>query len=141
MQTETARIAGRFFAKSLKEPTNLQRLDRIRLQSLLALHNGETDLLSFLEALEALALDRAEMHEHVFAVLPADEAESLGVVEPLHCTVFAASHCITPNHGSLRCRIGAGPILDGHRRRLVGDRKRYESTARTRILFASRRPR
>jgi hypothetical protein len=28
------------------------------------------------------------MHEHVFTVLTADEAKSLGVVEPLHCSLF-----------------------------------------------------
>ncbi len=46
------------------------RLHRIGLQAFLALHDGEGDLLAFLEALEALGLDGAEMHEHVFMDLP-----------------------------------------------------------------------
>ncbi|CEE64199.1 hypothetical protein XAC2852_270027 [Xanthomonas citri pv. citri] len=61
----------------------------IGLQALLALHDREADLLTFLETLEALDLDRAEMHEDVFAIFAADESKAFGVVEPLHDTIFA----------------------------------------------------
>src|SRR5262245_46162513 len=43
----------------------LHRLDGVGLQALLALDDGERNLLAFLQALEALGLDRAEVHEHV----------------------------------------------------------------------------
>ena len=58
----------------------------VGLQTLLALHNLEAHLLAFLQALEAITRDRAEMHEHVRAVVAADEAEALGIVEPLDGT-------------------------------------------------------
>jgi hypothetical protein len=31
------------------------------------------------------------VHEHVFAVLPADESVTLGIIEPLNRTLF---HCV-----------------------------------------------
>jgi len=65
---------------------------RVSLQAFLALHDGETDLLTFLEALETLALDGAEMYEYILPILAADEAEALGVVEPFDGTVFAICH-------------------------------------------------
>src|SRR5690606_5989517 len=58
-------------------------LDFFSLQALLALRDLEGDLLAFLERLEAAALDRAEMDEQVVAALRGDEAEALGIVEPL----------------------------------------------------------
>ena len=64
----------------------------VGLQTLLALHNLEGDLLAFLQALEAIALDRAEMHENVRAIVTADEAETLGVVEPLDGTDLTIRH-------------------------------------------------
>src|SRR5690348_13457440 len=72
------------------------RGDFFSLQALLALHNLERHLLAFLQALEARAGDGTKMHEHVGAVLTADEAEPLGVVEPLDGT------CFTIRHDSLR---------------------------------------
>src|SRR3546814_10024504 len=61
------------------QPT-LQRLYRIGLQALLALHDGEANLLAFRQALEALGPDRAEMDEDILAILAADESEALGIV-------------------------------------------------------------
>ena len=66
---------------------------RIGLQAFLALDHGKADLLAFLEALETLALDGAEVHKHILAIFAADEAETLGVIEPLYGTVFAICHC------------------------------------------------
>ena len=58
-------------------------LHRVGLQALLALDDGEADPLAFLQALETLHLDGAEVDEHVLAIFTADESESLGIVEPL----------------------------------------------------------
>src|SRR4051794_35502354 len=52
------------------------------LQPLRATRHFEFDLSAFGERLETLALDRAEVDEHVFAGFSRDEAESLRVVEP-----------------------------------------------------------
>src|SRR5690606_26865751 len=60
------------------------RLDRVSLQAFLSLDDGEGNLLAFLQALEALNLDGAEVHEHILAVFTADEAKTLGIIEPLH---------------------------------------------------------
>ncbi len=65
--------------------------DVLSLKALGTLYNIERDRLAFLQALEALALDCREMHEHVFAIRPAQKAESLGVVKPLHCSLFHES--------------------------------------------------
>src|SRR5690606_5777749 len=44
---------------------------------------------AFLQAAEAFGRDRRIVHEHVgAAVFGSDEAETLGVVEPLHCAVL-----------------------------------------------------
>src|SRR5688572_29686302 len=85
------REAGFFLARDARQ---LHRLDLVRLQPLLSLHDDEGHLLAFLQALEALALDRAEMHEHVIAILAADEAEALGIVEPFHGPGFAVRHTV-----------------------------------------------
>jgi hypothetical protein len=57
---------------------------------LLALGAGgdvEVDALTFGEGLETLALDRGKMGEEIIAAaLRGDEAEALGIVEPLHGT-------------------------------------------------------
>ena len=47
------------------------------------LHSG-----AFIQAAITLRLDRREMHEDVFSVLPLDEAVAFGCVKPLHCTFF-----------------------------------------------------
>ena len=46
----------------------------------------EDDGLALVEGLEALALDLAEVHEDVVAVLTRDEAVALVRIEPLHST-------------------------------------------------------
>ena len=53
-------------------------------RALLSLDRLELDLLAFFERLEAAHLDRGVMREQIFAALGGgDEAEALGVVEPL----------------------------------------------------------
>src|SRR5690606_12129743 len=64
------------------------------------------DALAFLQAAESLRIDRRIVHEHVgAAVLGRDEAETLGVVEPLHGAVL---------------HIAADLVLDGMRAWRVG---------------------
>src|SRR5436305_14730929 len=54
-------------------------------RALRTLHDVELDAVALGKALEAGALDRRVVHEAVLAtVLRSDEAEALGVVEPLH---------------------------------------------------------
>ena len=48
----------------------------------------ELHCLALLQALEAARLNRREMHENIFAGLPADKAVALGVIEPLNCSLF-----------------------------------------------------
>src|SRR3954447_9459908 len=65
------------------------------LQPLRATRHFEFDLSAFGERLETLALDRAEVDEHVFAGFSRDEAESLRVVEPLDGT-GCLHGCLSP---------------------------------------------
>src|SRR4249919_1857911 len=89
--------AGFSVLRSLaRRPAQLHSLDFVRLQALLALHDLERDLLAFLQRLEAAALDRAEMHEQVRAALRGDEAEALGIVEPLYGSSLTIRHFVTP---------------------------------------------
>jgi hypothetical protein len=51
---------------------------------------GDTELngLTLLQALKTARLNRREMYKNVFAILTADEAVALGIVKPLHCSLF-----------------------------------------------------
>src|SRR5688500_11479794 len=82
---------GRVF-RFTAEAAGLHRLHFVGLQALLALHDLERDLLAFLQRLEAGALDGTEVHEQVRAGLRGDEAEALGVVEPLDGTGLTIGH-------------------------------------------------
>jgi putative heme iron utilization protein len=66
----------------------LDSLDVLRLPALGAFGHVELHGLAFLQAAEATSLNRGEMHENVFAILTADKAIALGVVKPLHCSLF-----------------------------------------------------
>src|SRR5438552_4628545 len=57
------------------------------LEALGASGHLELDPVTLGEALEALSLDGAEVHENVLATLLSDESEALRVVEPLHCSL------------------------------------------------------
>src|SRR5712692_8820096 len=57
------------------------------LKALGAARDVELHLIAFREALEPLGGDRAEVHEHVLAVLLRDDPEPLRVVEPLHSSL------------------------------------------------------
>src|SRR3954452_2806714 len=61
------------------------------LGSFLALHNLELYRVALLQALVAVARNRAVMDEHVRAIIASDEPVSFGVIEPLHSS-FQAIH-------------------------------------------------
>jgi hypothetical protein len=67
---------------------DLENLDVLGLPALLALYHAKLDLLAFLQAAKTARLDSREVHKHIFAVLPADEPVTLGIVEPLNRTLF-----------------------------------------------------
>src|SRR5690606_13579747 len=93
-----------------RTPGELHRLHFVGLQALLALHDLEGDLLAFLQGLEAGALDRAEVDENVRAAFRGDEAEALGVVEPLDGAGLTIRHVVTPletvGHGNATGQTG-----------------------------------
>ena len=71
----------------------LQNLYVFCLEAFGPLNDVELDCLAFLKAPETIRLNCRKVHEDVFAVLAADESKSLGVVKPLHCSLF---HCVVP---------------------------------------------
>src|SRR6185312_6630837 len=91
---EKARHAAGFFLQ--REAAGSGLLHFLGLQALRALGDHEGDTLAFLQRLEAVALDRAEMHEQVFTAFRRDEAEALGIVEPLDRTALTFRHDTYP---------------------------------------------
>ena len=67
---------------------SLERLNILSLPSFGTLGHIELDSLAFLKALETAGLDRREMHKNIFAILTADKAVTLGIIKPLHCSLF-----------------------------------------------------
>src|SRR6267378_2740492 len=59
-----------------------------RLRTFGTLGDLERDLVSFLQAPESVAHDRAVVHEHIGTALALDEPEPLRLVEPLHSACF-----------------------------------------------------
>src|SRR5215469_9984048 len=59
----------------------LERPDVLGLQTLGALRHLKLYALPFLQAAEAVGLDRREMHEDILATLAADESVTLGIVK------------------------------------------------------------
>ena len=70
--------------------TELQLLDVRRLGAFAALGDLEGNLLAFVKSLEALALDRAEVHKDIVTLVGGDESVTL-------C-------CVKPFDSSLRCQ-------------------------------------
>src|SRR5215213_5527013 len=64
------------------------------LQAFRATHDLELDCGALGEGAETATLDGREMDEHVVTILARDEAEALGVVEPLHITL-CSHRCIS----------------------------------------------
>src|ERR1035438_9398365 len=66
----------------------LSRCDVGRLQTLGALRHFELHPGAFIQGAISLRLDRREVNEDVFSVLPLDKAVAFGRVKPLHCSFF-----------------------------------------------------
>ena len=66
----------------------LERLYVGSLPALGPLHYVELHGLTLLQTLETAGADRRVMHENIFAVLARNEAETLRVIEPLHCPLL-----------------------------------------------------
>jgi hypothetical protein len=99
------------------------------LRTFLSLNNFEFNVIALLEALVSLRLDGTVVDEHIRAVIPADKAEALCVIEPFHFT-FNSRH--VPYSGrSLVGTAVCGPVdqfsllgfatLLGNRRSKTGD--------------------
>ena len=73
---------------SLDWPCWLERLNVFCLPALGSLDDIELNGLTFLQAAEAAGLNCRVVNENVLAVLAADEAITLRVIEPLHCSLF-----------------------------------------------------
>jgi len=70
---------------------NLQWNHILRLWAFLAISDVELNLLTIGQSFEAIALDGAEMNEHIGAIFTLDKAESLGFVKPFNST-FCLRH-------------------------------------------------
>jgi hypothetical protein len=66
----------------------LEKLHVLSLPALWSLGYVELNGLTFLQRAEAIALNRGEVDEDILAVRPAEKSEALGVVKPLHCSLF-----------------------------------------------------
>jgi len=77
------------------------------LRAFLSLNNFEFNVIALLEAFVSLRLDGTIVDEHIRAVIPADKAEALCVIEPFHFT-FDSRH--VPYSGlSLGTQANCGP--------------------------------
>src|SRR5579864_4975203 len=78
------------------------------LRAFLSLNNFEFNVIALLEAFVSLRLDGTVVDEHIRAVIPADKAEALCVIEPFHFT-FNSRH--VPYSGrSLAGTAVCGPV-------------------------------
>jgi hypothetical protein len=75
---------GRFFCFRVRYA--LQGFYVLRSRAFLALFDIETHALTLMERLKTAGLDSAEMNENIAALIFFDEAETLLLVEPLHCS-------------------------------------------------------
>ena len=62
----------------------LERNNVLRLGAFLAISNGELDLLAVGKRFKAIALNRAEVNEHIGAIFALNETEALALVKPLN---------------------------------------------------------
>src|SRR5258707_13868641 len=88
-----------------KEVSTLKRLNVGCLPALRPLNHIELHSLTLLEALEAARGDCGVMCENVFAALTADEAKPLGILKPLHCSLF---HRVFLGSHLLPCSVKLG---------------------------------
>jgi hypothetical protein len=78
------------------------------LRAFLSLNNFEFNVIALLEALVSLRLDGTVVDEHIRAVIPADKAEALCVIEPFN---FAFNSRHVPYSGAViwEARSNCGP--------------------------------
>src|SRR3974390_1771826 len=81
------------------------------LRSLLTINDFELHCVAFLQALVALGNQGAIVHKHVRSVLPADEAESLRIVEPLYGSFQFHLTCLREADDPMAYGMGAVSIL------------------------------
>ena len=62
----------------------LQPLNLVRLRSLISLDDVELYIVTFLQTLIPVRLNRRVVYEHIGTIFPSDESESFRIVEPLH---------------------------------------------------------
>jgi hypothetical protein len=72
----------------------LETRDVDGLQALWTLLDPKLDLLTFVQALVALAQDTTVVHKHVIRVCALDKAIAFGVAEPLDGSGFTIAHCL-----------------------------------------------
>ena len=70
----------------------------------------QLNCLAFLQTAKAVLLDGREVYENIIARLAANEAVSLGVVKPFHCSLFHCDTCFYVEF--LLRRIAAGETGD-----------------------------
>jgi hypothetical protein len=73
-----------------KADYRLQNLNVLCLPTLRAFGYVELNRLAFLKSAEAVRLNCCVVHKYILTICTAQKAEPLGIVEPLHCTLF---HC------------------------------------------------
>jgi len=76
------------FASTQTASRELDRPDVFGLPAFRPFSDAELNGLTLLQAFKPACLDRRKMYKNVFAILAADEAVPLGVVEPLYCSLF-----------------------------------------------------
>jgi len=85
----TKKKGDRFARSPLFElALDLDGLHVLRLPAFGSLDHTELNGLTFLQGAEAARLNRRVMDENVLAILTADEAVALRVIEPLYCSLF-----------------------------------------------------
>jgi hypothetical protein len=84
----------------------LERLYVRRLPALGSLDYVELHCLALLKALESVRIDRRVMYEYILAVLTADEAKPLGIVKPLHCSLFHVRYFLIAIEFAARSKSG-----------------------------------
>lgn len=63
----------------------------VGLRSFISLHDVKFDIVALFQALIAISTNRAVVHENIWPIVPANESESLRIIEPLHFS-FELSH-------------------------------------------------
>ncbi len=71
-------------------------LNFVSLHTFLALHRNESHFLTFFQALEAVALNSAEVHKQIRTAFWSDKTKTFLVVKPLDGTALTFSHFLIP---------------------------------------------